>query len=185
MTTFSADPIVGPRRSRVVGGVLVFVAAAAFLLYYTSGFGLIGSAPDPVSMQVTAKAGTSKSIAAPVSTDASAVSPKAVAGATTVDAQAARVLFDRGAGFIDTRIDADWEAGRIPGAVHLELKSNFTDGALRRLFRTDAELVIYCNGESCLRSAEAAVKALGWGFTKVYYFRDGYPAWKAASHPLE
>lgn len=184
MTTLSAEPIIGPRRSRVVAACGLVVLAAACLLYFTSVFGMIGSSGDPVSMQSAAKAGNTKVPPVPASA-AAPVSPQVVTGATTVDAQAARVLFDRGAAFIDTRIDADWEAGRIPGAVHLELKSNFTDGALRRLFRTDAELVIYCNGESCLRSAEAAAKALNWGFTKVFYFRDGYPAWKAASHPLE
>jgi hypothetical protein len=31
----------------------------------------------------------------------------------------------------------------------------------------------------------ACEKALGWGYGQVYYFRDGYPAWKTAGLPVE
>jgi len=46
-------------------------------------------------------------------------------------------------------------------------------------------IVIYCNGEDCLRSAKASKMAIGWGFTKIYYYRDGFPAWKKAGYPIE
>jgi len=50
------------------------------------------------------------------------VSPEAVPGATTIDTATAKALLDTGVVFIDVRTDTDWEAGRIPGALHLELK---------------------------------------------------------------
>jgi hypothetical protein len=54
------------------------------------------------------------------------VSPETVPGATTIDTPRAKPLFDSGAIFVDVRNDADWEAGRIPGAIHLELDKAFT-----------------------------------------------------------
>lgn len=113
------------------------------------------------------------------------VSPKNVAGATTVDTAKARELFDNEALFVDVRKNSDWDAGRIPGAVHLELKKVFTADSLGAEAKKDEAIVIYCNGESCLRSSAASAKAVEWGFTKIYYYRDGFPAWKAASNPVE
>jgi rhodanese-related sulfurtransferase len=112
-------------------------------------------------------------------------SPVTVAGAVTVSAEEAAPMFDAGVPFVDVRSDSDFEAGRIPGAVHLELKSNFSEETLLGVVAKDAPVVIYCNGHSCLRSADASEKAVGWGFTKVSYFRDGYPAWEAAGYAVE
>ena len=47
----------------------------------------------------------------------------------------------------------------------------------------DEEVVIYCHGPSCGHSSIACANAVSWGYTKVYYFRDGFPGWKAAGHP--
>ena len=44
-------------------------------------------------------------------------SPLQVEGATTVDAAAAKALFDRAVPFVDVRSKDLWEAGHIPGAV--------------------------------------------------------------------
>lgn len=122
--------------------------------------------------------------AAPVSA-AEKVSPMSVAGATTVNATEAKAMFDKGAAFIDVRNSKDWGAGRIPGASHLDVTSAFTEAALQKVVKKDKDVVMYCNGASCLRSSEASAKAVQWGFKKVYYFRDGFPAWKAAGYPVE
>jgi rhodanese-related sulfurtransferase len=114
-----------------------------------------------------------------------ATSPMSVPGATTVSAAEAKALFDKGVVFVDLRSDKDWQAGRIPDAVHLELKSAFNEAALAGLVQKGDPVVLYCNGESCLRSSEASVEAVKWGFTKVHYFRDGLPGWKAANYPVE
>ena len=113
------------------------------------------------------------------------ISPMKVEGATTVDAVKAKALFDKGVIFVDTRKDKDWEAGRIPDAIHIELKKKFNETSLSAEVKKTEEVVFYCNGESCMRSSKATAKAVSWGFTKVYYFRDGFPAWKAASYPAE
>jgi rhodanese-related sulfurtransferase len=113
------------------------------------------------------------------------VSPETVAGATSVDANTAKSLFDQGILFVDVRKDSDWDAGRIPGAEHLELKKVYDEASLAELVGKEEAVVIYCNGPKCMRSSEASVMAVSWGFKKVYYFRGGYPEWVAAGLPIE
>ena len=83
------------------------------------------------------------------------------------------------------RAVADWNSGHIAGAAYLELKEVFSEAALLRVVEKDSEVVIHCEGPKCLRSSKACAKAVSWGFTKVYYFRDGFPAWRAAGYPVE
>jgi rhodanese-related sulfurtransferase len=125
------------------------------------------------------KAGLPK--AAPGSAE---VSPTEVEGAVTVSPAMAKALLDRGVPFVDVRPDARWNQGHIPGAVNLELKKVFSEARLSAIVAKDQEVVIYCLGPKCLRSSMACVKAVSWGFGKVYYFRDGLPGWRAAGYPV-
>lgn len=113
------------------------------------------------------------------------ISPQDVKGANSVSASQAKNLFDKGALFIDVRSNNDWAAGRIPDAVHLELKKVFNEQAMSSEAAKDEDIVIYCNGESCLRSSKASKLAVSWGFSKIHYFRDGLPAWKKSGYPVE
>lgn len=112
-------------------------------------------------------------------------SPTAVTGAVTIDAAKAKTLFDKGVPFVDVRKNSDWDAGRIPGANHVELKKVLSEKSLAKVAPKDKEIVFYCNGTSCMRSSKAAKKAVEWGFKKVYYFRLGFPSWQAAGYPTE
>lgn len=112
-------------------------------------------------------------------------SPMAVQGATTVNAEQAKTMFDDGALFVDVRKQTDWDAGRIPDALHLDIKSALNKDALLEETSLDDKIVFYCNGHSCLRSSAASALAVSWGFKNVYYFRDGIPAWKNAGYPVE
>jgi len=116
---------------------------------------------------------------------ASDLSPESVSGATTVDAAQAKQLFDDEALFIDTRKDKDWDAGRVPGAEHLDVKKALTADSLAAVAGKDEAIVMYCNGHKCMRSSKGAAMAVEWGYSKVYYFRDGFPAWKDAGYPVE
>ena len=111
--------------------------------------------------------------------------PETVPGATTVDAAAAKKLFEDEAAFVDLRKDPAWNAGRIPGAIHLDFKTAFSKEALMNEVGTDEAVVFYCSGIRCPRSAKACEKALDWGYTHVYYFRGGFPAWQKAGYPTE
>ncbi|MDY0136078.1 MAG: rhodanese-like domain-containing protein [Thiomicrospira sp.] len=119
---------------------------------------------------------------------AAKVSPTEVQGAKTVNAEQVKALWMQGVLCIDPRSKADWEAGRIPGALHMMSKSEAYQAqtVLRETGgRYDAPIVSYCNAESCLRAADLARDLVSWGFTNVHYFRDGFPAWKNAKYPYE
>jgi rhodanese-related sulfurtransferase len=111
--------------------------------------------------------------------------PLTVAGATTVDAAQAKQLFDQEALFVDLRKENMWNAGRIPGALWLDFKKAFSQEALEAEAPKDTAVVFYCSGDRCPRSAKACEKAVAWGYTKVYYFRGGFPDWKNAGYPVE
>jgi len=118
---------------------------------------------------------------------ASKVSPLEVPGAKSVNVQQVKELWMQGVLCIDPRSNADWDAGRIPGALHMVSKSPEynADTALAATGRFDAPIVAYCNAENCLRAADLARDLVSWGFSNVYYFRDGFPAWKNAKYPYE
>lgn len=113
------------------------------------------------------------------------LSPTTVEGATTIDTAKARELFEQETAFVDVRKNSDWDAGRVPGAIHIELKKVYSPDTLAAEVGKDEPVVIYCNGESCLRSSQASSMAVDWGWKQVYYYRDGFPAWKAAGNPVE
>ena len=118
-------------------------------------------------------------------TMASELSKTSVDGAETITSDRAAELFDAGAVFVDVRKVGPYEEGRIPGAIHLDLKLAFTEDALAAVAGKSDDLVIYCNGPYCPRAAAGCEKALSWGYTNVYYYRDGLPGWEAAGLPVE
>lgn len=111
--------------------------------------------------------------------------PETVEGSTTIDTPKAKQLFDSGAAFIDARKDADWDAGRIPGAYHMELDKVLSKDSLAKVAKPTDPLVFYCNGVKCMVSPHAIKQAVGWGYTNIHYYRAGFPAWKAAGYPTE
>ena len=112
-------------------------------------------------------------------------SPTSVDGAKTVNTAESKALFDKGVLFVDVRRNKDWAAGRIPDAVHIELKKVLTEETLGKEAKKSDPIVIYCNGVGCMRSSKASKKAVGWGYTNVYYYRLGLPSWKKAGYPTE
>lgn len=112
-------------------------------------------------------------------------SPLTIEGAKTVSATEAKVLFDKGVTFIDLRTDAAFDAGRVPGAIHLEFKTNFTEESLGKEVKKDQEIVMYCSGPTCMRAPTGSKNAVSWGYKKVYYYREGFPSWQKAGYPVE
>ncbi|MGV6827140.1 MAG: rhodanese-like domain-containing protein [bacterium] len=111
-------------------------------------------------------------------------SPQNVAGATTVDVQQAKQLFDKGVTFIDVRNPRLFQRKHIPNAHHLDLKEGFSEKALLDIISKEQPMVVYCSGTKCSRSSKAASLAISWGFTQVYYYRGGIIDWKAAGYPM-
>lgn len=120
-----------------------------------------------------------------VASELVSATPMSVPGAVTVDAAAAKQLFDQEAAFIDLRKENVWNGGRVPGAIWLDFKNGFSKEALAAEVGVDEKVVFYCSGVRCPRSSKAAAKAVAWGYGQVYYFRDGFPAWKTAGYPVE
>lgn len=113
------------------------------------------------------------------------ISPESVQGAVTIDTGKAKQLFDEGVNFLDVRSNRDWEAGRIPGSKHLELKKVYNQESLLEFSGPEEKIVIYCNSSGCMRSSKACKKAVGWGYQQVYYYRLGYPDWQSKGYAVE
>jgi rhodanese-related sulfurtransferase len=85
---------------------------------------------------------------------------------------------------IDARRDEEYEKGHIETAITL-LDSKMTELNLSsHAFLKETPIVFYCNGIRCLRSYNASVKALSWGYTNVYWFRGGWKEWTAKDLPI-
>lgn len=111
-------------------------------------------------------------------------SPLTVEGTETVDVPTAQQLHAEGVAFVDVRNDRLFTRRHIPGAHHLELKSQYNEQALSAIVARDQPVVLYCSGIKCSRSYHAAEMAVDWGFTQVKYFRDGVVGWKKAGLPF-
>ncbi|MBF0247648.1 MAG: rhodanese-like domain-containing protein [Alphaproteobacteria bacterium] len=114
------------------------------------------------------------------------VAPDAVAGAELVDAARVVELAQSRSDLVivDARRGEEFAKGHIEGAVNL-LDADMTEARLRAV-QPDAAgpIVFYCNGPRCLRSSNAAAKAVSWGYTQVYWFRGGWSAWVEARYPM-
>jgi len=109
-----------------------------------------------------------------------------VEGATKIDAATAKALHDRGNfTFVDVRASVNFGLGHIPGAINLSLVTDLSKANLSAIIGKDDHVVFSCHGEHCPYSAYASAKALAWGFTHVYYFAGGFPAWNEAGYPVE
>jgi rhodanese-related sulfurtransferase len=122
--------------------------------------------------------------------------PRSLPGATVVDAPAVAKLLESGARYIDTRTDAEFKAGHVGGAklipyVEKSAKDADFDAALDKFdvaqLGTDrgAPLVFACNGAECWKSFKASTAAIKAGYTKVHWFRGGFPEWRAAGLKAE
>ena len=108
-----------------------------------------------------------------------------VSGATKIDVKTAKSLHDRGVTFVDVRAASEFARGRIPRSVNLDLVVDLSKENLLRVVNPSDEVVFGCHGRFCPYSAYASAKALKWGFSRVYYFAGGFPAWQDAGYPVE
>lgn len=132
------------------------------------------------------------------------LSDETVPGSTKVDAPAVGDLmkgYTNKAGkkvrevlFIDTRKRSDLEqGGTIPGAAHLNIKKSDEFNATNIINhpRFVSDVLVFCNGHSCLRAMRATKKLVAWKKSGVdagrlgtiYYFRDGFPSYRDFVYP--
>ena len=117
---------------------------------------------------------------------ADAGAPHAIAGAVTVDADQviSMVVDGDGVHLIDARTPKDYDAAHIEGAVMLTDDTMTEESLLEVVGAHDASVIFYCNGANCGRAANATTKAVGWGFSNVYYYFGGIEDWKSLELPL-
>jgi len=122
-------------------------------------------------------------------------SPEVLPGATIPTAEQVKVLMGQGAKLYDVRPQAHYREAHIPGAINVHYKMNspkeieFDDSVdgfdISQLPKDkNAPMIFQCNGAECWYSYKAARFMLKRGYTKIYWFRTGLPAWKAAGYPV-
>ena len=115
-----------------------------------------------------------------------AEAPDAVNGAQTVGLEQAKTLFDDGAVFIDVRDAQSWSLGHIQGSVNLDFNaSEFAVLYISKELDRSTPIVFYTSSPLNVSSAMASYFASNWGYSNVYYFREGFYSWMAADFPVE
>lgn len=96
-----------------------------------------------------------------------------------ISQEEAKKLVEEGAQLVDVRVGHEWEAGRIPGALHIPL-----DQLAERTGELDADrpVVVYCRGGTRSSMAADALEAAGYDAAKM---SGGIVEWADASEPLE
>ncbi|MBW3608530.1 MAG: rhodanese-like domain-containing protein [Actinobacteria bacterium] len=92
--------------------------------------------------------------------------------------QTQAALADESAQVVDVREPYEWEAGRIDGALHIELQEL---GANAAKVDTDRPVIFYCLAGS--RSAMAAQAFRGVG-VDAYSMAGGMQRWHAEQRPI-
>jgi len=83
---------------------------------------------------------------------------------------------------IDVREDREWQAGAMPGAVHLG-RGVLERDVVAQVPDKTTELVLYCGGG--YRSALAADNLRRMGYTKVWSLAGGIKGWWQTQQPRE
>lgn len=120
----------------------------------------------------------------------------APAGVKLVDAKEVQDLQAKGAKIVDTRRAAEYAEGTIKGAISVPYDpeksakdANFDPAQdkfdLSKFPDKNAHIVTFCNAGSCWKSYKSAVVLAKNGYKNVYWYRNGFPDWKARKLPTE
>lgn len=118
------------------------------------------------------------------------------AGVKLIEAKEVQELQAKGAIIVDTRRASEYAEGTIKGAINVPYdpeKSakdvNFDPSQdkfdLSKLPDKNAHIVTFCNAGSCWKSYKSAVVLSKNGYKHVYWYRNGFPDWKARKLPTE
>lgn len=194
----AGEPVAALLESRPVPGITVAVRAS---LATSAAFRELQPALLRTLAQPSVAAGGVDKPAAIVKKDYDYVgtlgyfTPRALPGATVVDAATAARLLGEGALYFDVRTEAEFQRGHIAGAklvpyVEKSPKDVDYDASLDSFdvsklpSSKDTPLVFACNGAECWKSYKASQAAVRAGHTKVHWFRGGLPEWRAAQRPV-
>ena len=133
------------------------------------------------------------SFAAPA---AASHTPEALQGAKVVNADQVRKMLDAGVPVIDTRVAAEYAEKTIKGAKSVPYKEKSAkepgfDPAQDQFDLAklpgdkSAPLVFFCNSGECWKSYKASAVAVKAGYTKINWFRGGFPEWSSKGLPTQ
>ncbi|MBN2310485.1 MAG: hypothetical protein JXR94_16040 [Candidatus Hydrogenedentes bacterium] len=93
---------------------------------------------------------------------------------------------DAGDLIIDARMEPDYNAGHIPGAINLGVAGSEEDyaQALRDVPK-ETHIVVYCQSASCPYAGQVAKKLWETGYTNVGLYKPGWVEWEALSNEGE
>lgn len=120
----------------------------------------------------------------------------APAGVKIVEAKEVVELQKQGAVLVDTRKANEYSDATIKGAISVPYDpeksakdANFDPAQdkfdLAKLADKNAQIVAFCNSGTCWKSYKAAVVLAKNGYKNVYWYRNGFPDWKARKLPTE
>jgi ABC-type phosphate/phosphonate transport system substrate-binding protein/rhodanese-related sulfurtransferase len=121
--------------------------------------------------------------------------PEVLPGGNIPNAQQVKNLLAQGVKLFDVRPQAHYREAHIPGAINVTYQMNspkevdYDDSVdafdISKLPQDkNTPIIFQCNGAECWYSYKAARYMLKRGYTKIYWFRTGLPAWKEAGYPL-
>jgi rhodanese-related sulfurtransferase len=91
----------------------------------------------------------------------------------------AREMLDGGAQLVDVRADHEWEAGHLPGAVHIPLADLPT--RVEEIAK-DKPVILYCRGGNRSSMATTALAEAGYDAVKL---SEGAVGWEEEGLPFE
>jgi rhodanese-related sulfurtransferase len=91
----------------------------------------------------------------------------------------AREMLDDGAQLVDVRADHEWEAGHLPGAVHITLPD--LPARIEEIDK-DRPVIIYCRGGNRSTMAAGALAEAGYDVAKL---SEGAVGWEEEGLPFE
>ncbi len=120
----------------------------------------------------------------------------APAGVKLVEAKEVADLQKAGAVLVDTRRANEFGEATIQGAISVPYDpeksakdANFDPAQdkfdLAKFPDKNAKVVLFCNSGTCWKSYKAAVVMARAGYKNVYWYRNGFPDWKARKLPTE
>jgi len=122
--------------------------------------------------------------------------PTVLPGIKIITAEEVQDLMSKGVPLYDVRIEQEYKEKHIKGALPLtyaeKSKKEVGYDTAQDQFKLaetvkdkNAPLIFACNGGECWRSYKASVWAQNQGYRNVYWFRGGFPEWKAKNLPME
>jgi rhodanese-related sulfurtransferase len=122
--------------------------------------------------------------------------PPTLDGATLISSQDVAKAQASGATLIDSRVVSEYAEGHIKGAISIPYREKsekaVTFDAAQDQFDVTklpadkaVPVIVYCNGPECWKSYKASIAVIKAGYTKVNWYRDGFPDWKSKGLPIE